>query len=143
MSDDTGPKKLDWIDFLTPLSFSKTNLIRTADDPEEAERAYKPFMVNRNFSNYHDTILLASEMNISNELDGKLQHDFYFFAISRRKRFAKWAKPEKTADVELIQAVYGYSVRKAIRALKCLRPEDIEQIRQSLDEGGVKKKAKE
>ena len=140
MSDDTGPKKLDWIDFLTPLSFSKTNLIRTADDPEEAERAYKPYMVNRSFSNFADTVLLAAELNTLPELGSKLQHDFYLFAISKRKRFAKWAKPEKNADVELAQEFFNYSSRKALRALKCLRPEDLVQMRELLDEGGVKKK---
>ena len=41
------------------------------------EKAYMPFMVNRAFSYFPDTVLLANEMNQASHLDHKLQNDFF------------------------------------------------------------------
>jgi len=125
--------KQDWIDFLMPLNYTKVHLI---DDDPDYERAYKPFMINRSLSQFPDTILLANEMNFYRDLDPRLQHDFLFHTISRRKRFGKWAKKESNDNIELIQEAYNLSYRKAARALVYLTDDQIQQIRDYFDKGG-------
>ena len=50
-------KDLTPFDFMNAASFSKEDLIRNSDIPEHTEKMYTPYVVNRGFTNFEDTIL--------------------------------------------------------------------------------------
>lgn len=120
-------------DYLNSINTTKQNLI---DSDPEAESKYLPYIVNRCYSGFIDTILLANEMNLNSHIDKKLQYDFYINIIRPKKRFSPWLKKEKLDSLECIKEYYGYSDEKAKVALKILTDEQIEFIRTRLNRGG-------
>lgn len=131
--------------FLKSLNFEKKNLMTDpeAELPiEDIEKAYSPFVINRCFSYFADTILAAQEMNLRSTLDKRMQYDYYLYSIRKRKRFASWEKAEKPEDLDAIKEYFGFSNAKAREALKVLTEQQIEDIKKSLDKGGLKKKVK-
>ena len=63
-------------DWLKSINETKTNLI---DDEPQIESKYPSYIVNRCMSGQIDTLMYANEMNISNQLDNKLQYDFLLY----------------------------------------------------------------
>lgn len=124
---------MDLKDYLNSINLSKENLM---DSDPESERQYPPYVVNRCYSGFIDTILLANEMNINSHIDKKLQYDFYINIIRPKKRFSPWLKKEKLDSLECIKEYYGYSDEKAKVALKILTDEQIEFIKSRLNRGG-------
>ncbi len=108
------------------------------DSDEESERQYPPYIVNRCYSGFIDTILLANEMNLNSHIDKKLQYDFYINTIRPKKRFSPWLKKEKLDSLECVKEYYGYSDEKAKTALKILTDEQLEFIKSKLNRGGRK-----
>jgi hypothetical protein len=83
-------------------------------ETEQDEKDYVPFLINRGLSQHVDSIFYANEMNINHHLTKKMQYDYLFRSIRKMKRgFGKWAKSEKSEDIELIQRAYKCSERKA------------------------------
>jgi hypothetical protein len=116
---------------------SKQNIIR--DDLDE--KAYSPYMINRSFSYFADTVLLANEMNINHHLDNKLQNDFFINTIRKNpKRFSKWNKVKHDGDFEAVKEYYGYNNEKTRSALSLLSTEEINIIKKKVDHGGRKGK---
>lgn len=103
-----------------------------------AEKKYPPFMVNRGLSYFQDTVLMANEMNRYHHIDNRLQFDFFINIIRKKKRFSKWAKPEKLNDVEVIKEYYGYSNEKARQASKLLSSDQIDELKKKVYKGGRK-----
>ena len=120
-------------DYLNSINLSKENLMDT--DPE-SERQYPPYVVNRCYSGFIDTILLANEMNLNSHIDKKLQYDFYINIIRPKKRFSPWLKKEKLDSLDCIKQYYGYSDEKAKVALRILTEDQIEFIKTKLNRGG-------
>jgi hypothetical protein len=107
---------------------------------ELTEKDYQPFLVNRSLSYHKDCIMYANEMNRRHFLDKKLQFDFLLNTVRSQKRpFAKWAKTEKNDDLECIKQVYGFSDTKAREALRLLSNEQIQQLKEQTDIGGLRK----
>lgn len=123
----------DLKDYLNSINISKTNLM---DSDPDAESKYPPYIVNRCFSGFMDTVLLANEMNLNPHIDNKLQYDFYINIIRPKKRFSPWLKKEKLDSLDCIKEYYGYSDEKAKTALKILTEEQIEFIKSRLNRGG-------
>jgi hypothetical protein len=119
-------------DFITAICDSKKELI--TDDI--TEKAYNPFMVNRSLSYHYDTVLLANEMNQRAFLDKKLQFDFLINTVRKKKRFAKWAKPISSDDLEVVKSYYGYSNEKARKVLPLLSDDQMGQLKQRIFKGG-------
>ena len=119
--------------YLNSINVSKQNLI---DSDPMAESKYLPYIINRCYSGFIDTILLANEMNLNSHIDKKLQYDFYINIIRPKKRFSPWLKKEKLDSLECIKEYYGYSDEKAKNALKILTDEQIEFIKSRLNRGG-------
>jgi len=124
---------VDLKDYLNSINLSKENLM---DSDPESERQYPPYVVNRCYSGFIDTILLANEMNINSHIDKKLQYDFYINIIRPKKRFSPWLKKEKLDSLDCIKQYYGYSDEKAKVALKLLTEQQIEFIKTKLNRGG-------
>ncbi len=104
------------------------------------EKGYIPFMVNRSLSYHKDCIIYANEMNQRHHLGKRLQNDFLLNTVRSQKRpFAKWVKSEKSEDIECVKLVYGLSDSKAREALRLLSNEQIQQLKEQTDTGGLRK----
>tara|TARA_B100000287_G_scaffold220046_1_gene207533 strand:- start:912 stop:1295 length:384 start_codon:yes stop_codon:yes gene_type:complete len=104
-----------------------------------AEKGYNPFIINRNFSFFNDTVLFANEMNRYHHLDHRLQFDFFINIIKKKKRFSKWMKPTEIENLEIIKQYYGYSNDKAKSALALYSDEEIEELKKRIYKGGKRK----
>ena len=121
-------------EYLNAINHSKQNIM--VDDL--TEKAYNPFMVNRGLSYFHDTVLMANEMNQNAHLDNRLQFDFFINIVRKKKRFSKWFKPEIVSDVEVVKEYYGYSNQKARQVLTLLTTEQINELKKKVYKGGRK-----
>lgn len=97
-------------DYVPAISHTKKNLMDSED--ELWEKSYQPYLVNKTFSYYLDTVLYSNEMNLHADVDNKLQFDYLLNSIRPRKRFSPWNKKEIDSDIEVIKEYYGYSNRK-------------------------------
>jgi hypothetical protein len=129
-------KKLSPFDFVTAINSSKKDLM--ADAPEN-EKAYLPFIINRQMSYFQDTVLLANEMNASSKLQPQLQFDFYRHTVRPRKRFSKWIKPEEIDDLNTVAQYYNINKEQAKQALKILDSSTIDAMRKAMMRGGLSK----
>lgn len=123
--------KMNPFDIINDVTYNKVGII-----DENNESDYSPFMVNRGLSYFPDTIFYANMMNEYPNLDYKLQFDFLLNIISKRKRFAKWSKPDKLANVEAVSQMYNISLQKAEEMLAILTDEQVEIIKSRLNRGG-------
>ena len=123
-------------DFVNQILQGKKQLI--VDDLTEKE--YVPFIVNRSLSYHKDCILFANEMNRRHFIDKKMQNDFLLNTIRSQKRpFAKWVKSEKSDDLECIKQVFQFSDSKAKEAARLLSKEQIQQLKEQTQKGGLRK----
>lgn len=123
-------------DFIKSVSSSKEDLIKTADQPEYVEKQYNPFIVNRGFSYFNDTILHANEMNRAHGLFKDAQYRYYLGALRSRNRFSKWHKAEKSDELDNIQKLYQCNRTVAKQYLKVLSDKDLEEINKKVNKGG-------
>jgi hypothetical protein len=129
--------------FLNTIHRYKENLIDDSDDdPQVVEKDYKKlaYVINRCLMYFPDTIHYAQEMNKRSSLDGKPQFLFYLYGIPKGKRFARGMKAEKPEDLDVVKEYYGYSTKKAKKALQILSPENIDYIKERLHQGGLSRK---
>ena len=124
-------------DYVNDINYGKKNIINNSDNPELAEKLYSPYLVNRAFSQFADTVRVANEMNIHHHLDKKLQFDFLINIIRSKKRFSKWAKKQNDENLELVMQHYGYSYEKAKQVLPLLSDDQIITIKKKRFEGGL------
>ena len=117
-------------DYVPAISHTKKNLMDSED--ELWEKSYQPYLVNKTFSYYLDTVLYSNEMNLHADVDSKLQFDYLLNSIRPRKRFSPWNKKEIDSDIEVIKEYYGYSNRKAEEVLSILSDAQIEYIKSKL-----------
>jgi hypothetical protein len=120
--------------FVNDITHGKSNIM--VDDI--AEKAYSPYMVNRSLSYFHDTVLMANEMNLNHHLDNRLQFDFLINIVRKKKRFSKWTKVQQNEDVEVIKQYYGYSNQKARQIHSLLTSEQIDELKKKVYRGGKK-----
>lgn len=111
------------------------------DNETAANQEYSPFLINRGLSYYADTLFTANIINKLPFLDKKLQYDYLFGTIDKKKRYSKWEKkPILENDVSNMMKVYGYSRAKAESVLDILTQPQLTAIREMCDEGGVPSK---
>ena len=123
-------------DYVNAILQSKKQLIVD----EITEKNYTPFLTNRALSQHKDCVLFANEMNRRHGADKKMQNDFLLNTVRSMKRpFAKWAKSEKNDDLECIKLVFGLSDSKAQEAVRLLSKEQIQQIKEQTQKGGLGK----
>ena len=121
-------------EYVNAINYTKKNIM--IDDV--AEKAYAPYMVNRQLSYFPDTVLAANEMNRNHHLDNRLQFDFFINIIRKRKRFSKWFKPEQISDLDVVKKYYGYSNEKAHQVLTILTTDQINELKRKVMTGGRK-----
>jgi len=118
---------------VSSITNTKTHMISN----EIEEKEYIPFIVNRALSNFPDTIFYANEINQLGHLDKKMQYDYLFNSIPKKKRYSKWNKKKSNDDIELIMDYYKYSIEKAQSVLPLLNSDQLDIIRKTLEQGGV------
>lgn len=123
-------------DFINSASHTKVDLIKTADNPADVEKQYNPFLANKGFSYFEDTVLHANEMNRAHHLFKDAQYRYYLGALRSRKRFSKWHKADKNTTLDTIQEYFQCNRTVAKGYLKVLTPENIEQINIKVAKGG-------
>ena len=121
-------------EYCNAINYTKKDIM--IDDV--AEKAYAPYMVNRQLSYFNDTVLAANEMNLKHHIDNRLQFDFFINIVRKRKRFSKWYKPETVSDLEAVKKYYGYSNEKARQVLTLLSTEQINELKNKVARGGRK-----
>jgi len=121
-------------EYVNAINYTKKNIM--IDDV--AEKAYAPYMVNRQLSYFPDTVLAANEMNRNHHVDNRLQFDFFINIIRKRKRFSKWFKPEQISDLDAVKFYYGYSNEKARQIITLLSTDQINELKNKVVKGGRK-----
>jgi nitrogen regulatory protein PII-like uncharacterized protein len=100
---------------------------------------YNPFMVNMGFSYFQDTVLLANVLNIYPECPYKMQYDFLYYSVTKKKRFSKWSKKEEiNEDIEIIMNYFNCSYDRAKEIKGILTEEQIKEIKETQFKGGKK-----
>ena len=97
---------------------------------------YSPFLTNRAFAGFIDTIMFAEQMNQAHQLDPQLQYDFYYYGVRKGSRFNPIPKPSDPEGLELVMEYYQYSKQKALEVIPLLSKEDLINICKSMDKGG-------
>lgn len=119
--ENTEPSINIWA-FVNSLSKDKNYLY---DD--DTAKEYTPYKINKAFSIHIDTLHYASVMNQAYNLDKKMQHDYYFYAIPKKFRRSEWLKKsdEEKAEIKIIEDVADviqYNFLKAKSFWKTLTP---------------------
>lgn len=108
------------------------------DENTDAEKHYNPFIVNKNFSFGTDSLPYADMMNQLWHIDKKLQYDFYWHGLPKKKRFNKWIKADAIDNVEIVKEYYKCSERLAKQYINILTEDQIKEIKKKLFKGGIK-----
>lgn len=123
---------------MNPFDYSN-NISQSTEDiwTDESESEYAPFMVNRALSQFYDTCMFAQEMNASFGLTNRMQYDFLRHSVKpKKKRFAKWHKPEKDAQIEALCQVFGISLDVARQYVSLISNEELKLIMEKTYTGG-------
>jgi len=120
-------------EFLNSINQTKENLL---SKDVRLEKDYVPFVVNKCFSYFPDTVFYANRMNQMAFLDKKMQYDYLLYSISKRKRFSKWIKPEEDKDLAIIKEIFGYSDQRAKEVIDLL---PMDKLRDLVQKGGQKR----
>ena len=122
-------------DWVKSISETKENLLT-----EETKTQYNPFIVNKALSHHLDCVLLTNEMNTRHHLDKDIQYTFLFNSIRKGRRYSNWEKKSIDDDLKYIKKYYNYSNDKAYQALKILSKDQINYIKNKLENFGLDEK---
>lgn len=124
-------------DFIKSVSQTKKDLIKSDDHPDQIEKLYNGYLVNRGFSYFEDTILHANEMNMHPILFKDAQYRYYMGALRSRNRYSKWHKAENNKDLDMIQEYYQCNRTVAKQYMKVLSEADLKIINNKMAKGGA------
>ena len=120
-------------DFVKSITYTKKDIMHDLNESE-----YEPFLINRALAYYQDCILYANEMNRRFEISARLQYHYLLNTIRKRKRFAKWIKPDKIDDLRIVMEYYSVSRKKAEEYLNIISEKEIGVLRRKMNKGGVR-----
>jgi predicted metal-dependent hydrolase len=118
-------------EFSNSITYTKQDIMNDLNEKE-----YAPFLVNRSLSYHQDCILYANEMNRRFDISHKLQYHYLLNTIRKRKRFAKWSKPQLIDDLKIVMDYYSVSRGKAEEYLSILTKSGIETLKKRMNKGG-------
>lgn len=132
MADENKVGLFDW---LGSLNTTKANLLN-----ELTEKSFDPFIIRRGMAQNMDTALLAQEMNKLHWVAKVMQHDFFLYGVTKKKRYGKWAKKETVLDkIQTISTYYKVSLREAEEYAPLLSDDQVKELVERMDTGGRKK----
>ena len=120
-------------EFVKSITYSKEDIMHDLNESE-----YDSFIINRALAYYQDCILYANEMNRRFEISARLQYHYLLNTIRKRKRFAKWIKPDKIDDLRIVMEYYSVSRQKAEEYLNIISEKEIGILRRKMNKGGVR-----
>ena len=120
-------------EWLTSINHSKVNIMT-----DDNQSQYVPFVINRAMSNFADTIFWSNEMNRLHSLSKPMQYDYLRLSARKSKRYAKWHKPKKDKQVEILCEYYGCNIERAREMASLLTDIQITEIEKRLYKGGLK-----
>ena len=120
-------------DFINSITYTKKDIMHDLNESE-----YQSFVTNRALAYHQDCILYANEMNRRFDVPNKLQYHYLLNTIRKRKRFAKWIKPERINDLKIVMEYYSVSREKAEEYLTILSDKELTILRKRMNKGGVK-----
>ena len=125
------PKKINVFEYVKSINTKEKYL---GDNLEN----YSSYIVNKAIASYQDCIFFVKEMNLYPALNDKMEYDFYYYSISKRKRFAEWMKRDQD-KIELVSKFYNVSLKKAAEFLDILSDSELKEIEKSLTYGVTEK----
>ena len=120
-------------DFINSITYTMQDIMHDLNESE-----YEPFLTNRALAYHQDCILYANEMNRRFDVPNKLQYHYLLNTIRKRKRFAKWIKPERIDDLKIVMEYYSVSREKAEEYLSILSDKEMVILRKRINKGGVR-----
>lgn len=127
-----------FFDFLKDISQKKEYIYN-----DETKKSYVPYMVNRYLSMDQGTVLYAQEMNLRPGLPPELHYEYLMAAIRPMYRHFKYKKgSSEHEDVQMLSDYYECSLRTAREYFKLHTLEDIRNIANKMNVGGVDAKAR-
>lgn len=106
------------------LSATKVHMVDETNADE-----YLPFIINKAFSNFLDTVFDAAWMNCNPQMPNLAQYEYYFHTVKKRKRYHPWIKLEPpTKELLAVSAYYDYNLDRAKEVIALLKPEQLEVI---------------
>lgn len=139
MSND-DPSKVDLFEWLHSVNLSKTDLMT-----EINERSFDPFMITRAVAMSPDTVEYAFRATTKlSKMPREVVYRYYLHAIPKKKRYGKWPKKPKKEDerekqIEVLKQFYQVGRPTAIEYLRLLRPSQVQDIEDRMNQGGVQK----
>lgn len=107
-------KRFSTFDFVNDINFNKQYLFA-----EETQSSYDPFVVNKAVTIFPDTFAGGEFLNSNYHLDKKLQHDYLFFTVQKRRRWKQggWLKKTEQEKKELhilkdVAEAIGYNLKR-------------------------------
>lgn len=123
---ETVDKKKNVFDFINNIS---TNKSPTFCETEEDAKEYVPFIANKHFSFFPDTIMLANLMNARPSVPKRWNYLFYLNTVRKGfRKSGKWFKEKKNYTLEAISTYFNCNMKTAAEYLKHLPKEEIERI---------------
>lgn len=124
-------------DYVNSINYTKKDLREEGWE----EKEYLPFIVNRHFSFFPDTIMHANTMNMKAFLPKNAQYSYLFHTIRKRKRYTKWNKKKESQEIKNIMELYNCSYVKAEQYYSVLTENQLKEINRifSTKNGHMKK----
>lgn len=126
--------KISLGDWLKSINYGKDDLMN-----ENTEKDYVPYIINHSLSSFVDCLFQVNDMNMYHNLSKDIQYKYLKSSIRKNKRFAKWAKPKKDLQCEVIMKHYDCSVAKSKEMQSLLTDAQIGELENRMQVGGVKK----
>jgi hypothetical protein len=79
--------------FINDINFGKEYIYS-----DETKSSFEPYIITKAMSIFPDTLSDAIFLNSNHHLDEKMQHDYLFYKVIKRKRFKKDAWFKKSED---------------------------------------------
>jgi hypothetical protein len=124
---------------MSPWDFVKSINDKEYSFNEDIDKKdYSEYIINKAFSFFPDTIFLANELNMCPEIPAKQHYEFLYYATSKKRRFSKWVKPQRDADIVLLAQRLGIRYDRAVEIMDILTETELKNLMDSLDQGGAK-----
>ena len=91
-------RKFNVFDYVNDINFGKQYLYS-----DETESEFNPYTMNRAMTIFADTFVVGEFLNANYHLDKKMQHDYLFYSVQKRKRWKDggWLKRTDAEKKEL------------------------------------------
>lgn len=119
-------KKIGVFDIIN--SISNNRQYPKIEDEDAIDSAYIPFIINRQFSYFGDTLFVANEMNRYSDLPKDMQYEFYLHTVKPSKRFTKWAKEKQDTFVTALSQLMYISEKEAMMYTNLFTDEEKDDI---------------